>query len=493
MNNQTLLSTLKDWCNSNSGPTVMWAGLRLSNERGGYRLFRDGRPEVQYLDEDRGVMAEVMVDGQLAYAATSATTPSAIAAALSRAKILAGAAAPHSIHRWTKPTLARPLTSGKYRSPTLRPLRDLRSSDATTLLTDVCKRLKKGDAVVRTTSFLRTLEGEQLQAGCDLATGETSLTEQEFSFLTVDFESTTKKGPVIQRRSDCGMRGRTHQGGLELLYTDGFWGRVDRVAEEALELLDANPCPTEKCDLILMPDQMMLQIHESIGHPLELDRILGDERNYAGWSFVNLEDFGKLRYGSDLLNVTFDPTVAGELASYGFDDTGALAKREHLIENGILKRALGSVESQHRAGVPGVSNGRASSWNRPPIDRMANLNVEPGTSTWAEILASVENGVIMESNRSWSIDDFRNKFQFGCEYGKRVKNGKIVGTVRDPNYRGISAFFWKSLKKVGDRSTFQVYGTPNCGKGEPNQMIRVGHASPVCVFADVEVFGGGAA
>jgi predicted Zn-dependent protease len=235
---------------------------------------------------------------------------------------------------------------------------------------------------------------------------------------------------------------------------------------------------------------MMLQIHESIGHPLELDRILGDERNYAGWSFVKPTDFGALQYGSPLMNVTFDPTVSHEFASYAFDDNGTEAQREYLIQNGILVRGLGGIESQARSQLPGVANARASSWNRPPIDRMANLNLEPGQSSLEEIIGSVERGVLMQTNRSWSIDDFRNKFQFGCEYGKLIENGKITRTVRNPNYRGATVPFWNQLKKVGNASTLGVFGTPNCGKGEPNQMIHVGHASPVCLFENVEVFGG---
>jgi predicted Zn-dependent protease len=235
---------------------------------------------------------------------------------------------------------------------------------------------------------------------------------------------------------------------------------------------------------------MMLQIHESIGHPLELDRILGDERNYAGWSFVKTEDFGKLQYGSAVMNVTFDPTVPGEFASYAFDDNGNPAKREFLIQGGLLKRALGGLESQARSGIPGVANSRASSWNRAPIDRMANINLEPGSHSLAAMIASVERGVLMQSNRSWSIDDFRNKFQFGCEYAQRIENGKITRTLRNPNYRGVTVPFWKSLAKVGDRSTMGMYGTPNCGKGEPNQSIRVGHSSPACLFENIEVFGG---
>ena len=192
----------------------------------------------------------------------------------------------------------------------------------------------------------------------------------------------------------------------------------------------------------------------------------------------------------ELLNVTFDPTVPGELASFGWDDEGYPATRQLLIEDGILIRGLGGTISQQRSGVPGVANARATSWNRPPIDRMANLNVEPGDLSLDALIGRVERGVMMASNTSWSIDDSRNKFQFGCEIGWLIEDGEVKGLVRNPNYRGISATFWRNLTGVGDASTWQVLGTPYCGKGEPNQVIRVGHASPACLFSKVDVFGG---
>ena len=195
-------------------------------------------------------------------------------------------------------------------------------------------------------------------------------------------------------------------------------------------------------------------------------------------------------YGSPLMNVTFDPSVSGEFASYRFDDGGNVATREYLIKEGVLLRGLGSKESQIRANVPGVANLRACSWNRPPIDRMANINLEPGGSSFEEMISNIESGVYMQSNRSWSIDDYRNKFQFGCEYAKLIENGKLTKTLKNPNYRGITNQFWRSLSQVGDRSTLGIYGTPSCGKGEPNQAIRVGHASPICAFDNIEVFGG---
>jgi predicted Zn-dependent protease len=280
------------------------------------------------------------------------------------------------------------------------------------------------------------------------------------------------------------------QGGLEVLEESGFLEAAPRIAEQALELLSAPDCPSGTTDLVLAPDQMILQLHESIGHPLELDRILGDERNYAGTSFVTREMFGTYRYGSELLNVTFDPTRAGELASYAFDDDGTPATKAHLIRDGILLRPLGSALSQARAGLDGVANARATSWSRPAIDRMANLNLEPGGASFADLVGAVERGVYMETNCSWSIDDSRNKFQFGCEWARAIRGGELAEVVRKPNYRGVSASFWRSLAMVGDESTVAVLGTPFCGKGEPNQVIRVGHAAPACLFRGVEVFGG---
>jgi predicted Zn-dependent protease len=242
--------------------------------------------------------------------------------------------------------------------------------------------------------------------------------------------------------------------------------------------------------VLLAPDQMVLQIHESIGHPLELDRILGDERNFAGTSFVTPDMFGTYRYGSEHLNITFDPTRPEELASYAYDDEGTPAEKTWLIRDGVLERPLGGAISQSRAGLPGVANSRAASWNRPPIDRMANLNLEPGTATFAALVEGIEHGVLLETNASWSIDDSRNKFQFGCERGTIIENGALRHVVKNPNYRGISAEFWRSLARVGNADTVRVLGTPFCGKGEPSQTIRVGHASPACVFTNVDVFGG---
>jgi len=315
---------------------------------------------------------------------------------------------------------------------------------------------------------------------------------QEFLYLTSKFSATAQDAGDAQRRTLNGDVARCRQAGLEALDRGTLLAACEQVGREALELLAAPDCPSERMDIVLMPDQMYIQIHESIGHPLELDRILGDERNYAGWSFVRPEDFGTLQYGSKLMNVTFDPELPGEFASYAFDDCGNPARREYLIREGLLLRGLGSLESQARLGQPGVANFRTSSWNRAPIDRMANLNVEPGSSSLEEMVAMTARGIVLQANRSWSIDDYRNKFQFGCEYGRLIEDGRLTKVVKNPNYRGVTTPFWNSLKAVGGREEFQLFGSPYCGKGEPSQVIRVGHASPPCLFAGVEVFGGAA-
>jgi predicted Zn-dependent protease len=312
---------------------------------------------------------------------------------------------------------------------------------------------------------------------------------QRFDFLLPTLSATAVAAGESQTRT-LGGHAHARQGGLELLDEVGLDDAARRIADEALELLAAPDCPSGRMDVVLAPDQMILQIHESIGHPLELDRILGDERNYAGSSFVTPDMFGTYRYGSELLTVVFDPGLPGELASYAFDDDGGPARRELLIERGLLLRGLGGAASQARSGLPGVACSRASGWSRPPIDRIGNLNLEPGRSSLAELVAGVERGVYLETNCSWSIDHERNKFQFGCERGRLIESGELGAVVRKPNYRGTSATFWRSLAAVGDASTREVLGTPFCGKGEPNQLARVGHAAPACRFTGVDVFGG---
>ena len=456
--------------------------LRFVEERTESFAVRKNVPMPYAAVTDRGVMATAYVDGGYGYAATSDLTPGGLRGALERAAHWARATARLALV--DARTLPQPAPRGDYASPSLadavpsrREWYELLAAESAAASRD--PRVVDCEAAVDVRTAVHRLVTS--------AGGEVT---QRYRFLLPGLSVTAHDKGVTQTRSLNGFRGICQQGGTEILGRFGFLGGGQRIAEEALELLAAPNCPTGAMDVLLLPDQMILQIHESIGHPLELDRILGDERNFAGTSFVTPDMFGSYRYGSSLLNVTFDPTRPEELASYAFDDDGTPAAREHLIRDGILLRPLGGAISQARAGLPGVANSRADNWNRPPIDRMANLNLEPGDASFDELVAGIERGVLMETNRSWSIDDSRNKFQFGCERGRVIENGVVKHVVRNPNYRGISASFWRSLARVGNADTLQVLGTPYCGKGEPSQVIRVGHASPACVFAGVDVFGG---
>jgi predicted Zn-dependent protease len=462
-----------------------WIGIRVVKETLNLRSVRDALPQSNGKTSTLGAMVEVLVNGCIGYAATNALDLATLQAAAEKAYKQALAASEWWIYPFNAAS-ERPKVVGEYISPHLESLDTLSPGEVNHILVRICQTLKVSEKIVQTRASAITSEMETW-----FASTNGSEVYQKFLFVRSSFGVTAQDGSIVQQRSNNGWEANCFQGGLELLKNPNLWHQAQQIGEQAVELLSAEECPNTVTNLVLAPDQMMLQIHESIGHPLEIDRILGDERNYAGGSFVQLADFGNLVYGSPKMNITFDPTVSGELASYGFDDTGNVATREYLVKEGVLQRGLGSLESQTRAKVPGVACARASSWNRPAIDRMANLNLEPGSESFDEIIAGIESGVYMESNRSWSIDDRRYKFQFGCEYAKLIENGKLTKTLRNPNYRATTPEFWKSLVKVGNSSTWQMYGTAYCGKGEPNQAIWVGHGSPVCVFADVEVFGGG--
>ena len=457
-----------------------WIGLREVKETATYRVVRDNNPVSNHKDQSHGIMVEVLKNGQFGYCGINQFRIEFIQMAAEQALTQAEKAASYSLYKFSEQ--ARPQSIGTYSSEYVKNSNSVSPGELNDLLVKANKQLKVSDKIVSVSAYGIITETE-----FNYVSTNGSEISQNFLMVTTDFSANAQDGNILQRRTG-GRSG--NQIGMEVFEEDRVLSLCNTIGEQAIELLTAEECPSGKFDLVLTPDQMMLQIHESIGHALEVDRILGDERNYAGWSFVKLEDFGKLQYGSKHMNITFDPTLKSEFASYAFDDGGLKATKEYLIKDGLLVRGLGGQESQIRSGLNGVANFRASSWNRAPIDRMANINLEPGDSSFEDLISQVEYGVYMESNKSWSIDDYRNKFQFGCEYGKLIENGKMTKTVKNPNYRGISNPFWRSLKGVGNADTFGIYGTPNCGKGEPNQVIRVGHASPTCLFENIQIFGG---
>lgn len=443
--------------------------------------------------QDVGAQIYIQHKGGIGYGATPALHPSGIELAAQNAMQWASIDASLFVTDFSK--IKVPEASGSYRSDVTRGFGPENTHDLAQKVKLLDEQLRIGSPSSSSGQEVKVVDTSVSVDLWEIESFYFDVRGNEFSsvqsIVIPEAQLTVAKGSEVATRSF--MRGSAaRQGGIEVLEGMGFWDCAARLREEAFELLAAPNCPEGTMQLLLSPDQMILQIHESIGHPLELDRILGDERNFAGTSFVTPDMFGHYQYGSELLNITFDPTDRQQIASYGADDEGLVAKKEYLIKEGLLLKPLGGNLSYQRAEMYSdpVACSRSVNWNRPPIDRMANLNLEPGESSFDDLVSKVEKGVWMQTNNSWSIDDSRNKFQFGCERAVLIEDGKLKHVVKNPSYRGVSAKFWRNLAGVGDASTREVLGTPNCGKGEPNQVIHVGHASPVCLFNSVEVFGG---
>lgn len=295
-----------------------------------------------------------------------------------------------------------------------------------------------------------------------------------------------------QHRSYPGGHGGQHAcTGFELVRDLALVQAAPRVADEAVALLTAPACPDGTTSVILDGSQVALQIHESVGHPTELDRILGTEAAYAGTSFLNPSDLGRLRYGSQHVTIVSDGTSPGGLGTVGWDDEGVRPSPTHLIRDGLL---VGFQTSRETAAAIGqdCSNGtmRADGWINYPLIRMTNVSLLPGDSSLEELIASTDDGVYMTTNRSWSIDDMRKNFQFGCEVAWEVKGGKLGRMLKNPVYQGITTEFWGSCDGIAGAAEWKVWGVPNCGKGQPTQIARVGHGAAPARFRNVAVRAG---
>jgi len=289
----------------------------------------------------------------------------------------------------------------------------------------------------------------------------------------------------IQRRSWPSHRGQYGTRGWELVDELDLVGNAPRMAEEARALLTAPLCPSGETALVLGGEQLALQIHESVGHAIELDRILGWEAAFAGTSWLDLDQLGSLRYGSELMNITIDPTIPGALGSFGFDDEGTPAAKRDAVRDGIWVGVLAGRDSAAVAGLDYAGSVRSDGWARLPMVRMTNVGLEPGPHTLDEIIAATDDGVFMDVNRSWSIDDRRLNFQFGCEIGYEIKNGRLGRMLRNPTYTGIGPRFWQSMDMLSSETT--AWGTPNCGKGQPGQVGHTGHPAAPARFTGVRV------
>lgn len=351
------------------------------------------------------------------------------------------------------------------------------------LLRDANERARVDPRIRGTASTVRSRHHTRT-----FASSEESLTTQTWRECGGGIEVTAESGGEIQKRSyPDSSDGDSRAAGWEFIREMNLPNEAPRVGREAVELLDAPRVGAGVTDLVILSSQMALQIHESIGHPVELDRILGWEIPLAGGSFLTLRDVGSLEYASRLVNVTADATLPGALGSFGWDDEGTPAQRVPIIVEGRLTDLLSSRETAPRIGRSSNGTVRGEAADHLPLIRMTNISLEPGTSSLEELIGGVENGWLIDTNTSWSIDDVRLAFQFSCEIAWKIENGRVGRMHRNPVYSGRTPQFWRSCDGVGDRSTWRLWGLANCGKGDPMQTMRVGHGAPAARFRGVQV------
>jgi len=276
--------------------------------------------------------------------------------------------------------------------------------------------------------------------------------------------------------------------GFEAVRALDLPGQAQRIGEEAVALLDAPQCPAGPMTVILESSQLAIQIHESCGHPIELDRVLGMEASFAGTSFLTLDRLDQLQYGSALVNIDADATVPGGLGTFGWDDEGVPAQNVPIVSGGLFVGYLTNRETAPRIGRRSMGSARASGWDRIPIIRMTNVSLRPGAAgSLDDLIADTREGIYLDTNRSWSIDDRRLNFQFGTQAGWLIKNGRRTQLVRNPTYTGITPRFWGSCDAIAGPESWVLWGVPNCGKGEPMQTGHVSHGAAPARFRGVEV------
>ena len=317
---------------------------------------------------------------------------------------------------------------------------------------------------------------------------EGAAVEQELVECGGGIDAMAAKDGITQMRSyPSAHGGLSSQAGWEFVEALELEREAPRVGEQAAALLRADPCPSGITTVVIDAEQMQLQVHESVGHPTELDRIYGTEAAYAGTSFLKPDDLGSLRYGSEHMNVTADATTPGGLGTFGFDDEGVPARRDPIVREGILNGFLTSRETAAQIGSGSGGSMRADSWSRMPLVRMTNLHLEPGEGSLDELIAGVDEGVFLQTNKSWSIDDKRLNFQFGTQVAWEIKDGTLGRMLRDATYTGQTPVFWGSLDAVAGPEEWRLHGLTNCGKGQPGQHAHVSHGASPARFRNVQV------
>ena len=458
-----------------------YADVRIVRRENQGIVVKNGKVEGLSQDENQGFGVRVILNGAWGFASSSLLSLEEVERVTALAVEIARASA---LVKTQEVDIGPPIVySDTYRTPVaIDPFQVTMDKKIGLLMAaDAEMRLAKGVVVAQ--SNLRFIRERKV-----FASSEGSFIEQEIIESGGGLEATAVGEGEVQKRSYPNSFGR-HQGtaGYELIEEMDLAGNAQRVGEEAVALLTAPQCPSLATTIILGATQLALQVHESCGHPIELDRVFGTEASYAGTSFLTTEKLGAFRYGSEIVNITADGTIPGGLGTFGYDDEGAPAQRVPIVQEGIF---VGYLTSRETAAMIGQeSNGcmRADGWNRIPIIRMTNINLEPGKWDFDDLIADTDDGIYMEMNKSWSIDDKRLNFQFGTEIAYQIKNGKLGQLYKNATYTDITPRFWAACDAICNEKHWNVWGTPNCGKGQPSQSAHVGHGTAPARFRNVQV------
>ncbi len=458
-----------------------YADIRVVRRQDEQVTIKSGRVEAVASGENEGFGVRVLVDGAWGFASSHRLTTADADRIAAEAVRIARASA--TALRDPAVLDDRPPATGRYATPVAEdPFTvPLETKIGDLLAADEALRRVKGIA------FTESLYAAQREDKV-FAASDGSYVEQLITHTGAGLEANAIDGDEHQRRSYPDNGGGWGSAGYELVRSFDLVGNAERIANETLELIQAPQLPPGVRTIVLHPSQLYMQVHESCGHPTELDRAFGTEASYAGTSFLTTDKLGSFRYGSDLVDIVADATVDGGLGTFGWDDEGVAAQQVPLIQGGMFVGYLSSRETAPRIGRRSGGAMRADGWNRIPLIRMTNVNLLPKPGmTFEQIVEDTDDGLLFETNRSWSIDDRRLNFQFATEVCREIKGGKLGQLYRNGTYTGITYELWRSMDAVGDASSWKMWGTPNCGKGEPGQTGHVGHGVSGARFRDVRV------
>jgi TldD protein len=472
---------LEDALASLAAPGLRYADVRFTATHDQHVRVRNGEVENLASTVDRAVGVRVLVGDGWGFAASSDTSEEALRKTARRALEVAAASNIASTQKVVLSDVAPHVAawSSTYRiDPWSIPL----EAKIQHLL--AATEPMRGDARIHQVSGdLSCYRQEKV-----FASTAGSYIEQTTTEMGAGIEAVAIDDGEFQRRTYPNPFGGDFQAsGWEFIEQLNMAGKALEIRDEALALLRAPKAPAGRFDLVIGSSQLALQVHESCGHPTELDRALGLEISLAGGSFLQPPMLGDFRYGSDLVNIVADATIPGSIGSFAFDDDGVPAQRFHLIQNGMFVDYLTGRDTAPAIGRASNGTVRAETAARIPIIRMTNINLEPGITPLADIIADTKRGIFVDTNKSWSIDDLRLNFQFGCEVAYEIENGRLGRLLRNPLYGGVTPDFWRSCDAVGDRASWQIWGLPNCGKGDPMQTMRVAHGAPAARFRNVEM------